>query len=175
MSIRGIALYSGRAAAFAAVVSAVYAVWCRLRGRKLDWRKLLGIAYIAALIQITVLRGGVNWAQVFAGGRDAPRLTPLATTLAEFRGGAWSFTYHTVGNLMWFAPLGWMLRRRKPWTALLAGAALSAGIELMQFLLMTGVTDIDDVILNTLGALLGWGIARAAWRWGALRGSAKNG
>ena len=166
MSIRGIALYTLRAVAFAAVVSAVYALGCRLRKREVRWKRLLGIAYMAALIQITVLRGGVNWARVFAGGRNAPRLIPLETTIAEFHGGAWSFTYHTVGNLLWFAPLGWLLRRRKPGAALLAGAALSAGIELMQFLLMTGVTDIDDVIFNALGALLGWGIAHVARRAG---------
>ena len=164
MSIRGIALYSLRSAAFAAVVSAAYALVCRLRGREVRWRRLLGIAYMAALIQITVLRGGLNWARVFAGGRGMPQLVPLRTTLLELRGGAWSFTYHTVGNLLWFAPLGWLLRRRRPYTVLLAGAALSVGIELMQLLLMTGVTDIDDVIFNALGALLGWGIARVVKR-----------
>ena len=159
MSLRGILLYTSRAVAFAAVVSAIYVLGCWLRKRKVRWERLLGVAYMAALIQITVVRGGVNWAQVFGGGRDMPRLIPLRTTLSELDGGAWSFTYHTLGNLMWFAPLGWLLRRRKPRAALLAGAALSAGIELMQFLLMTGVTDIDDVIFNALGALLGWGIA----------------
>ena len=43
---------------------------------------------------------------------------------------------------------------------LLSGAGLSICIELMQYLLMTGVTDVDDVLLNALGALLGWGLAR---------------
>ena len=44
--------------------------------------------------------------------------------------------------------------------ALLAGAGTSVCIELMQYLLMTGVTDVDDVLLNALGALLGWSLAR---------------
>lgn len=161
MSIRGILFYTLRAAVFAAAVCAAYALICKLRKRKAGWARLLGVAYIAALIQITVIRGGVDWARVFAGGRATPQLVPLLTTLGTLGGESWwSFVYHTMGNVIWFAPLGLMLRRRKPGTALMAGAILSAGIELGQFLLMTGMTDIDDVILNALGALLGWGIGR---------------
>ena len=161
MSLRGILFYTLRAAVFAAAVCAVYALICGLRRRRIGWARLLGVAYIAALIQITVIRGGADWARVIAGGRAAPQLVPLLTTLGTIGSESWwSFVYHTMGNVVWFVPLGLMLRRRKPWTALLAGAVLSAGIELGQFVLMTGMTDIDDVILNALGALAGWGIAR---------------
>ena len=160
MSIRGIALYTSRALIFAAVVCALYALICRLLRRELRWGWIARIAYLAALIEITVLRGGVDWGQVFAGGRPLPQLIPLHTTILELRGGVWRFIYHTIGNLIWFVPLGWMLRGKRPWTALLAGAALSAFIEIMQYLLMTGTTDVDDILLNALGALLGWGIGR---------------
>lgn len=161
MSIQGIAFYTLRASAFAAAVCAVYALICKLRGRRIGWMRLLGIAYLAALIQITVIRGGADWARVLAGGRAQPQLIPLRTTLGTLRSESWwSFVYHTMGNVVWFVPLGLMLRKRKPGAALLAGALLSAGIELGQYLLMTGMTDIDDVILNALGALAGWGIAR---------------
>ena len=157
MSIQGIFFYTLRAAIFAAAVCAVYALVCKLRKRKIRWLRLLGIAYLAALIQITVIRGGADWARVFAGRRARPQLVPLRTTLAALRSESWwSFVYHTMGNVVWFVPLGLMLQRRKPWTALLAGAILSACIELGQYLLMTGMTDIDDIILNALGALLGW-------------------
>ena len=60
-----------------------------------------------------------------------------------------------------------MCRERSAWAALLAGAGLSAAIELMQYLLMTGVTDVDDVLMNVLGALTGWLLARL---WRRLRG-----
>ena len=65
-----------------------------------------------------------------------------------------------VGNLIWFVPLGVRLRRKKALVSLLAGAGASVCIELMQYLLMTGVTDVDDVLLNALGARLGWALAR---------------
>ena len=44
------------------------------------------------------------------------------------------------------------------WAALF-GFLLSLGIETMQFILGSGVSELDDLILNTLGAVLGWGFA----------------
>ena len=160
MIVSHILFYSLRAAAFAAVVCALYALVCAVRGRKLRPGRLASLAYLAALIQITVIRGGVNWAQVLTATRDAPRMVPLQTTMEELRAGAWPLIYHVVGNLAWFVPLGVLLRRKNALAALLAGAGASVCIELMQYLLMTGVTDVDDVLFNALGALLGWALAR---------------
>lgn len=160
MNLKGIALYSGRALIFAAAVCALYALFCLMRKRKISLLRLLAIGYIAALIQITVLRGGVDWKQVAEGGRAFPQLIPLKTTIGEAKLGLWKLIYHTVGNMAWFVPLGMLLRRKRALWAVLAGAALSAGIELMQYLLMTGMTDIDDVIFNTLGTLIGWSLIR---------------
>lgn len=160
MSIGGIAQYCLRAGTFAAVVCAAYALICLLRGRVLRLRRLLGIAYLAALLQITVIRGGVDYVAVLRGGREAQQLIPLHTTLEALRQGTWPLIYHVAGNLVWFVPLGWMCARRGVCTALLAGAGLSAAIELMQYLMMTGMTDVDDVLLNASGALLGWLLAR---------------
>lgn len=160
MGLRGIALYTLRAATFAAAVSALAWLICRLRGKRLRAERLLGIAYLAALFQITVLRGGIDWHAVFAGGRAMPQLLPLKTTFDEARRGLWPLIYHALGNMLWFFPMGVLLRRKKAWLALATGACASACIELMQLLLMTGATDIDDVLFNALGALLGWLAAR---------------
>ena len=160
MSLSGILIYCLRAATFAAVVCGLYALVCWLRGRKLRPGRLVALAYLAALVQITVIRGGVDWAQLMTATRNAPRLVPLQTTLEELRAGAWPLIYHVVGNLIWFVPLGALLRKRSAFTALLTGVGISFCIELMQYLLMTGVTDVDDVLLNALGALLGWALAR---------------
>ena len=160
MSLTGILIYCLRAVTFAAAVCALYALVCWLRGRKLHPGRLAALAYLAALVQITVIRGGVDWAQVLTATRDAPQLLPLRTTLEELRAGAWPLIYHVVGNLIWFVPLGVLLRKRGAPVALLAGAGASASIELMQYLLMTGMSDVDDVLLNALGALLGLALAR---------------
>ena len=41
------------------------------------------------------------------------------------------------------------------------GLMLSILIESLQWVLNTGLTDVDDVIYNSGGALLGWLMARA--------------
>lgn len=76
-----------------------------------------------------------------------------------------------TSNVIMFVPLGLLVgvlfgRRRWAW-AIALGCGVSALIELLQFLLLPGrFGTIDDVIANTLGALIGALIARSilAWR-----------
>ena len=156
MALEGILLYCMRAGSFALAVCATYVLACLLRRRRPGLRRLVTIAYIAALVQITVLRGGVDWTRVAEGGRSMPQLIPFRTTLRLLQeSSTWNFVYNTLGNLLWFVPLGVLIGGGRPGKALLLGAGLSASIELSQFLLMTGLTDVDDVIINALGSLLG--------------------
>lgn len=164
MNFSGIAFYCLRAFSFAAAICILYVLLCLLRKRKPGIKRLLGIAYIAALVQITVIRGGVNWQDVLSPSRDLPQLVPLKTTIMMLGGSLWNLIYNVVGNLIWFVPLGLLLGKGRALRALLLGAALSACIECSQFLLMTGLPDVDDVIFNALGSLIGWGIYRS-WKW----------
>ena len=68
-----------------------------------------------------------------------------------------------IGNISMFIPTGIImpiLYRRLDhfWKVLLAGAGLSFAIEMIQLLFPGSVTDIDDLILNTAGAAIGYGI-----------------
>lgn len=81
--------------------------------------------------------------------------------------------WNAVGNVLLFVPLGFCFpialgrsRSALRWGTA-AGLGLSSIIELYQWLVPTGrVADIDDVILNTLGALLGaMLVSRFAGRW----------
>ena len=72
---------------------------------------------------------------------------------------------HIAPNVALFAPLGALLpmmhRRLRSWVyALLCGAALSTMIETTQLLAAAGQCDVNDIIANTLGALLGYGLFR---------------
>ena len=74
-----------------------------------------------------------------------------------------------IGNISMFIPTGIImpiLYRRLDcfWKVLLAGAGLSFMIEMIQLLLPGSVTDIDDLILNTLGVAIGCGIYAAVKR-----------
>lgn len=62
-----------------------------------------------------------------------------------------------VGNIAAFVPIGILIpllrRDLSLGTTFLVGLALSAGIELTQYFTGLGSCDIDDIILNVLGAM----------------------
>lgn len=86
-------------------------------------------------------------------------LTPFQEIRRAFRVGSYWLWFLLVGNIVMFMPLGFfpklLFRKWSWWKSLLLGFGVSVSIELAQ-LFTTRSTDIDDVILNTLGALLGW-------------------
>lgn len=67
-----------------------------------------------------------------------------------------------IMNVVVFVPVGVLfgiaMRRRNVWAALLVGAGLSAGIEVLQFVFNKGLAEVDDVMHNTLGCLIGYGL-----------------
>ncbi|MCR5808206.1 MAG: VanZ family protein [Clostridiales bacterium] len=62
-------------------------------------------------------------------------------------------------NLFAFMPLGYWLAMldfpKKPWARTLAAFCLSLLLETLQYLFFLGTSDVTDLILNTLGAVLG--------------------
>ena len=62
-------------------------------------------------------------------------------------------------NVVVFIPVGLLLgsafKQMTWWKALLIGCSISAVIELLQFFLMRGFSEVDDVIHNTLGCMIG--------------------
>ena len=87
-------------------------------------------------------RPGAGWAEL-----DNPDLSLAVINLA--------------GNVAVFVPLGFCLRmalrrtRRPTLAALLLGAAVSVPAELLQLATGTRTTDVDDVLLNVLGVVIG--------------------
>jgi glycopeptide antibiotics resistance protein len=70
-------------------------------------------------------------------------------------------------NMLMFAPIGVLLAARGAsfWWALLAGFGGSFAIEVTQYTLATGRTaDVNDLVSNTLGCVLGFAIAAAGMR-----------
>lgn len=117
---------------------------------------ILTLLWLAILLRITVFRNGC-FSHGFFSGRiewDA-----FAYYLELVREGDWQyFIYLFVGNLIWFVPLGILTKLWgwRLWQAVLAGFLVSLSIETAQFVLGSGVSELDDLILNTLGALLGY-------------------
>jgi glycopeptide antibiotics resistance protein len=74
-----------------------------------------------------------------------------------------------IGNICMFIPTGIILpilypRLDRFWKVLLAGAGLSLVIEMMQLFFPGSVSDIDDLILNTAGVAIGYGIYKLVHR-----------
>lgn len=100
-----------------------------------------------------------SWEQTMAGIADLPDvLTPFQEIRRAFRVGSW-LMFMMVGNIAMFIPVGFfpalLWRKARWWKSLLLGAAASCTIEFVQFFIGRS-TDIDDVILNTAGALAGY-------------------
>ncbi len=104
---------------------------------------------------------------MFCGGMAVLTLTPRWLDM-PFRLGTINLTlFRTfrqnkiilLGNIVMFVPFGLfpaLLWRGWTWRrALLAGAGITAFIECTQ-LLVGRAFDVDDLLLNTLGAFLGW-------------------
>jgi glycopeptide antibiotics resistance protein len=69
--------------------------------------------------------------------------------------------YNIWGNLLGFLPLGLLLPLAWPWFRhglkfLLAGFLVSLGFETAQLLTGLGIWDVDDLLLNTGGAMTGY-------------------
>lgn len=66
-----------------------------------------------------------------------------------------------AGNIAAFMPFGFLLpliteRKITTWKALGYGFLLSLAAESIQFVSRTGAFDVDDLILNTVGSVLGY-------------------
>ena len=64
-------------------------------------------------------------------------------------------------NILLFVPFGFLLpmiseRFRSLWFTTVTGFIFSVGIETMQYITGRGLTEVDDVINNTSGALVGY-------------------
>lgn len=79
-----------------------------------------------------------------------------------------TFFINIIGNIVLFIPLGFFLpllwrRWQRFLSVLLAGLFFSLTIETIQLFIHRSV-DIDDILLNTLGVVLGYGIYRLCTR-----------
>lgn len=86
---------------------------------------------------------------------------PLRTIRSYFaRGFSSQFIINIIANVLMFSPMGFFLpllwqRYRKWWKLLLIGTVFSVGIETVQLFVGRSV-DVDDVILNVAGVMLGY-------------------
>ena len=127
-------------------------------------------AYAAALALVTL--APVRLRSDFGRYRNnwKPQLVPIWNLVVNLRDGdrAMATLAGAAGNVALFLPFGFLLPLLAPrmdrwWRTVGAGFALSAAIELTQ-LAFPGLRrpDVNDVLMNTLGAALGFAAYRLA-------------
>ena len=129
------------------------------------------IGYLAVMLYVTFFLplparpdDGSLWAAV--------NVVPARTIVGIYRDYHKLVIWELFGNVAMFVPLGLLLpllssRFRRFATTVAVGLSVSVGIELVQLAMLLTViarrsVDIDDVMLNVLGACLGYLIWRGA-------------
>jgi len=140
------------------------------REQRAGWY-LAAAAVVAIVLWLTVREDqAVTW-QNLTGGNYVPLKHHWAALVCVLEGcanatAAWHYLLvDVVGNVVLFIPVGFTFagalggRGRGRWWrwAWAVGAAflLSCGIEAVQLVMPSRATDVDDVLFNTLGAMLG--------------------
>jgi len=132
------------------------------------------LIYFAALISVTLFPVYIDLRPI-----ESMRINGnvLLINLIPFKSivGSLTHSYYMVGvrnvlgNLLLFIPFGIILgimKIKRIHKAIIIGLVLSLGIELLQLLetqlfMGTRAVDIDDLLLNSLGAVVGFGMYKA--------------
>lgn len=139
------------------------------KGRKLN--TALFIIYCAVMLWLLFDRSGsIEGVEYWEQVQQSLNLVPLHTILQYVRLLSSSreilvqlAVINLVGNVVMFIPLGFFLPRvfpklRRLWKTLLATGLSISLIEIVQLFTLLGSCDIDDLILNLIGAALGFWI-----------------
>ncbi len=111
--------------------------------------------YVVFLLDLALLR--------FPAARPEHNAIPFRSVIRDWRSGGSLFVWNFVGNLVAFVPFGMIPsalwgRRTGIFQAAAFSLACSALIESIQYFSGRRVADVDDLILNTVGGILGYGL-----------------
>jgi glycopeptide antibiotics resistance protein len=147
----------------------------------LSLRALL-VIYVLTLVKIILLKFhsldlAFLWGRLLAGLQqssllsqrlDTGNLVPLREIARSLHSSGYNDFVNLLGNVTIFMPLGILLGimfndKRNSWMRILiCSFFLSLGLETAQLLFMIGQFDVDDILLNSIGGLIGFFIYRTA-------------
>ena len=115
---------------------------------------ILFVTYILIILRLTVFRFGVYHERQL----NLSLFTDLINVFRNF--GITRFMWLFLGNIVWFIPFGFLLpmllKKSSFFKIVVCGFMFSLAIETMQFFTYKGVAELDDLILNTFGAAIGY-------------------
>lgn len=134
--------------------------------------RILFIIYILVLLKVIVFKLPLermkeimdSWTrEVIWEGMESANFKPFRTIRMYIRywGTGLNSFENLVGNVVAFIPLGYFLPRlfpllRNVFVCMSCALLIVTGIELFQLLSAFGAFDVDDILLNCTGALLGY-------------------
>lgn len=117
---------------------------------------ILFMIYIVCILRITVFRSNLSVQNLLNGTIN---ISLFQSYIPLIRREKWRrIIYLFGGNIVCFVPFGMYLQWLGKWrfrTIAVMGLLFSFFIETMQYILGTGVSELDDLILNTFGAMIG--------------------
>ncbi len=128
--------------------------------KKITWKGFLWwgifICYLCVVLGATFFSRGDNW----YNGRIEPLFSAYKDAWIHFSYSAWRYI---ILNFCMFIPFGFWLPLgikglRRFWRVYLAGFGFSLLIECGQLFLRRGIFEADDIMGNTVGAMIGYGL-----------------
>jgi glycopeptide antibiotics resistance protein len=136
-------------------------------------------AYSALLTRVMVFKemptvriGHIRMRFSGTDGGHPPNFVPFKTIWSYLNGhnGLMIAGVNLVGNVAPLVPMGFLLPfvyRHMTWKeSLVLALAVGVAIEVTQALLSVGIFDVDDVMLNALGVMIGYGANAGLAKWG---------
>ncbi len=129
----------------------------------------LFIAYLTAVISITIFPIQIDFPIIYSAGVTWYNFIPFKTIAGMLRYGMDMTSFIQIfGNICLSVPFGifvmMTMKNKKWWKILICVFLFTLSIELLQLVIglaidnMYRTVDIDDVILNVIGGLIGCGI-----------------
>lgn len=148
-------------------------VW--LRQRRIDWARerqlLLMYLNLAVILRVTFFPAARVNGRVQPLLFDPAAIFPFRLNLEpivnlHYVVNKYEMLLNITGNVLLFVPSGILFpylykALDRFWKVLAAGVGLSLCIEFVQLLFFVRTTDVDDLLFNTLGCVLGYGLYRA--------------
>ena len=146
------------------------AVW--IRNRRIDWKReamlLLMYVNLAVIIRyvifpMEIVNKGVQPLFIMPEAVFPLRINWIPfVNIMKYETKS-DMLLNTIGNVVLFIPTGIILpilykRLNSFWKVTLTGFLISLSIEILQLPLVSRLSDVDDLILNTLGVMIGFGV-----------------
>ncbi len=135
--------------------------------KKSLFKYIIFAIYVLIVLKLTVFR------ETTLAARQI-NMTLFVDLIKVYKTGTtWQFIRLFVGNIIWFVPWGFlipmMIKKSNFIFVFLSGFAFSFVIEALQFTFKKGLFELDDLILNTLGAIIGYCLYLLAMKFKCIR------